>query len=31
VILSDLDAPNAVTLTGEGKGGAAGFAKGGQT
>lgn len=29
VILSDLDAPNAVTLTGEGKGGAAGFAKGG--
>lgn len=29
VTLSEVDAPNAVTLTGEGKGGAAGFAKGG--
>ena len=29
VVLSDIDAPNALTLTGEGKGGAAGFAKGG--
>jgi carbon monoxide dehydrogenase subunit G len=28
VTLSDMDAPNALTLTGEGKGGAAGFAKG---
>jgi carbon monoxide dehydrogenase subunit G len=31
VTLSDIDAPNTVTLTGEGKGGAAGFAKGGAT
>ncbi|WP_425100694.1 CoxG family protein [Tropicibacter sp. S64] len=29
VTLSDMDAPNKVTLSGEGKGGAAGFAKGG--
>lgn len=29
VVLSDMDKPNSVTLTGEGKGGAAGFAKGG--
>ncbi|WGW02826.1 CoxG family protein [Tropicibacter oceani] len=29
VTLSDVDAPNTVTLNGEGKGGAAGFAKGG--
>ncbi|MEN9062889.1 CoxG family protein [Ponticoccus litoralis] len=29
VSLSNMDAPNAVTLSGEGKGGAAGFAKGG--
>lgn len=29
VTLSDVDAPNTVTLSGEGKGGAAGFAKGG--
>ncbi|CUH77345.1 CoxG family protein [Tropicibacter naphthalenivorans] len=29
VQLSDVDAPNSVTLSGEGKGGAAGFAKGG--
>jgi carbon monoxide dehydrogenase subunit G len=29
VTLSDMDAPNRVTLSGEGKGGAAGFAKGG--
>ncbi len=29
VTLTDMDAPNAVTLNGEGKGGAAGFAKGG--
>ncbi|MBT0958702.1 carbon monoxide dehydrogenase subunit G [Alphaproteobacteria bacterium KMM 3653] len=29
VTLSDIDAPNALTITGEGKGGAAGFAKGG--
>jgi len=28
VTLSDMDAPNGLTLTGEGKGGAAGFAKG---
>lgn len=28
VTLSDMDAPNRLTLTGEGKGGAAGFAKG---
>ncbi|SMX32782.1 CoxG family protein [Maliponia aquimaris] len=28
VTLTEMDAPNAVTLTGEGKGGAAGFAKG---
>ncbi|MEO1399301.1 MAG: carbon monoxide dehydrogenase subunit G [Pseudomonadota bacterium] len=28
VTLSDMDAPNSLTLTGEGKGGAAGFAKG---
>ncbi|UWR59437.1 CoxG family protein [Phaeobacter inhibens] len=28
VMLSDLDAPNSLTLRGEGKGGAAGFAKG---
>lgn len=31
VHLSDMDAPNGVTLSGEGKGGAAGFAKGGAT
>lgn len=29
VVLSDLDAPNQMRLSGEGKGGAAGFAKGG--
>lgn len=29
VTLSNMDAPNSLTLTGEGKGGAAGFAKGG--
>ncbi len=29
VTLSDMDEPNSLTLTGEGKGGAAGFAKGG--
>ncbi|MCC1494972.1 CoxG family protein [Cognatishimia sp. F0-27] len=29
VVLENMDAPNSVTLTGEGKGGAAGFAKGG--
>lgn len=29
VVLSDMNAPNSLTLTGEGKGGAAGFAKGG--
>lgn len=29
VVLSAMDKPNSVTLTGEGKGGAAGFAKGG--
>lgn len=29
VTLADVDAPNTVTLNGEGKGGAAGFAKGG--
>ena len=29
VVLENVDAPNTVTLTGEGKGGAAGFAKGG--
>ncbi|MFK7868896.1 MAG: CoxG family protein [Roseobacter sp.] len=29
VTLSDIDAPNSVTISGEGKGGAAGFAKGG--
>lgn len=29
VTLSDVDAPNSLTLSGEGKGGAAGFAKGG--
>ncbi|THH35900.1 carbon monoxide dehydrogenase [Aliishimia ponticola] len=29
VTLSDMDAPNSLTLSGEGKGGAAGFAKGG--
>ena len=29
VTLSDMDAPTSLTLTGEGKGGAAGFAKGG--
>ncbi len=29
VTLSDMDAPNGLTLSGEGKGGAAGFAKGG--
>lgn len=29
VILSDLDPPNGYTITGEGQGGAAGFAKGG--
>ena len=28
VVLSDIDAPNGYTLTGEGQGGAAGFAKG---
>ncbi len=31
VTLSDMDAPNSLTLTGEGKGGAAGFAKGSST
>jgi carbon monoxide dehydrogenase subunit G len=31
VTLSDMEAPNRVTLNGEGKGGAAGFAKGGAT
>ncbi|MCT4555368.1 MAG: carbon monoxide dehydrogenase subunit G [Pelagimonas sp.] len=31
VTLSGMDAPNTVTLSGEGKGGAAGFAKGGAT
>ncbi|MBS0122837.1 CoxG family protein [Thetidibacter halocola] len=31
VTLSDMDEPNLVTLSGEGKGGAAGFAKGGAT
>ena len=31
VTLSDVDAPNKLTLTGEGKGGAAGFAKGSST
>lgn len=29
VVLSDMEAPRSLTLTGEGKGGAAGFAKGG--
>ncbi|WP_046868361.1 CoxG family protein [Microvirga massiliensis] len=29
VILSDIDAPNGYTITGEGQGGVAGFAKGG--
>ena len=29
VSLSDMDAPNSLTISGEGKGGAAGFAKGG--
>ncbi len=29
VVLSDIDPPNGYTITGEGKGGAAGFAKGG--
>lgn len=31
VTLSDMDAPNAITINGEGKGGVAGFAKGGAT
>lgn len=31
VTLSDVDAPNGYTISGEGKGGAAGFAKGGAT
>ena len=31
VTLSEMDAPNSLTLTGEGKGGAAGFAKGSST
>ncbi len=31
VTLSDLDAPNSYTITGEGTGGVAGFAKGGAT
>ncbi|SPF81846.1 CoxG family protein [Pseudoprimorskyibacter insulae] len=31
VTMSDMDAPNVLTLSGEGKGGAAGFAKGGAT
>ncbi len=30
VTLSDLDPPNSYTISGEGKGGAAGFAKGGE-
>lgn len=29
VVLSEMDAPNSLTISGEGKGGAAGFAKGG--
>ena len=31
VVISDRDAPNSLVLSGEGKGGAAGFAKGGAT
>lgn len=31
VELSNIDAPNSYTISGEGKGGVAGFAKGGQT